>query len=107
MFSASGAGYEPLRVNDRAGVLTLADWAGIIECLNLESEKLPIRAEVSSDGSHVAADRRRSGVTDAERDTNRHLTRLEERLQGTRRSQFHQGHHSGSCKHIGEVVLNR
>ena len=41
MLSASGAGYEPRRINDRAGVLTLADGPGIIECLNLESKSFP------------------------------------------------------------------
>src|SRR6185295_9079713 len=64
---------QPLGVDDRAGVLALADRAGVVEGLDLEDEELAVVALVGRDGPHAHADRRRGGVLHVERHADRQL----------------------------------
>jgi hypothetical protein len=49
-------------VDDGAGVLAVADGAGVVECFDFEDEELAVVALVGRDGADVAADRRRGSV---------------------------------------------
>src|SRR5713101_7745531 len=97
--------HQSFRVNDGAGVLTLANFAARIEGFDLELVEFAFHAEERGSGGNPGVVGRGCQMLDVDRYSHRKLARLEQRLQGARASRLHQGDHARGGKNLRENIL--